>query len=567
MDIFAVVSFKNFYNQKYPDNWQELIERFPTDLVIMMLSKINATLFLEGGNDQDCQQRIFKEVFQNLESLKRSKVVDIFVKWDKDSNTPIFFSQQSLISLIGLVLENFRHGQDEELVNQNELENILFDTILIANQKYYEEQKEYPLSSYEHLWQLILMQQLYVRDFTRTFESTTLKYFFFFKFIKITFGDSDKYFKEFCDNLGLKGIYNYSGVFLNLITNSFKGYKADNQIKWNIPPDDPGIKIIENFSLRPVDFDKSKNAVQTHRDIIPKPFYFLRDQFPVVVDFNFLWFLMDTGLIYNFYKHTSLNKNGFPDFTSFKALLGKKFYEEFILVNLLKKIFDQKYERVFTEDEEHGLPDILVSQNNRDIYLFEIKSVAVHHQTLEKIDISSFKSFLDDQLIQSKEHGGRNKGIYQLISTLKHLSSDQMLARLGIPSGSQKKVNIYPVIVSLDKNLDLPAVNSYCNDHFDTAVEIWRSSFKKIFPVTIININFFLTHYIYLKKDHALLKTMIKNYHARLESGRKSFSRNNNPMVYFNANASFEIYANSLNLSKNYKPNSDKIIEDFNLLD
>jgi hypothetical protein len=92
----------------------------------------------------------------------------------------------------------------------------------------------------------------------------------------------------------------------------------------------------------------------------------------------------------------------------------------------------------------------------------------LHGRTIEAMDFDAFKKFIDDNFLSSKIKDGKNKGTYQIRSQMARLlEEDSTLCKLLEVRGSSR-LNIYPVVVYSDSNLDLAGVNEYVNDRFNS---------------------------------------------------------------------------------------------------
>ncbi len=564
----AVMNYTNFYSSPCPGDPFVLLKAYPTDLIILRLSKINALLYYEPAQGAQIQKDIIKACFPNIQNEEKKQVISQFLDPSNGKNT-IFFTSPPLLKLINLCFQNYAATSPHDpKIHILRFEDDLFDSFLIQNEHYYGgDANNQDLNSYEGIWHLLLMQQHYIRTHSKVLFIAPIIHLFFYRFLMRKFPGGPGLLKEFSESLDLKNYFDYYFLFMNILKNAISDYDKKKEIKYVLDLCDSEVKIIQYFSLRKEDFLGNKYKGSIHNEMIPHPFYFVQDKHPAVLDFHFFSFTAELSIAYNFYMHSSLNKSEqFPKFPDFKSALGKLFYEEFLLGQLFKTIYKKKNYAVFPAVENSPYPDHTIVRNQREIIMMEVKSSDIHFQVFEGIDISLFKKFLDEQFCKKKTGSEtKNKGVHQLVRQIIDFATTSKLDSLLKFPADKNKVTIYPVIVYTENAMDIAGVNSYINNEFDRSIEPYRHYFKKVYPLTTINYRFFLRHYLKQKNDPTLLTRVITSYRKRILNKTERFTKTNHPYNFLEKNISFEQYTNEKLSTEDHKENFSTIARDFKL--
>ena len=562
MKLFPITNYSDFYGRPLPEDPFALIRQYPTDVVLLFLCKANAAMFQADQDTMEGRFEVFKKVFFALSLDKRVRVGKLLLEEKKDGNPEyrVLFNKQSLAWLIAECFRFYKPMNDYQNATETEVHDNVFDAVLIANDIYYNNTEKYQPATYEHTWEIMLRQQNYVRDLISMIQNGSLKMLFFRQFIEQQFPEGKNWVEEFCKSLNIKNYFAYSAFFMDIIGRVFTDYKRDGEIRWHIEPSPETQVMIDRFANRPADFLNGEAIETLHGGMIPKPIYFAMDKFAVILDFNFLAWLIETALPYNFYAFTSIGKDpAIPNFSAFKGILGKSFYEEFLGERLITKLFP--HATCLPDKSINGLTDLMIIQG-ADIFIFEFKSAALNYKVLDKIDVEGFREFIDKNFLAEKKKDGKNRGIHQVVNSINAIAAGNE-TRLTAVLKQGRKYSVYPIVVYYDPVLENHGVNAYCNDRFVPAVDNYRSSFRHIYPITMINLDFFMMHYDLLQGKTALLKKWIKEYHQRSASNLKSFKKSEMPLTFLNACVSFDHYVQGF-LERDTE-SVRRIAEDFDL--
>lgn len=564
MKLSPVVNYSYFYKRPLPIDRLGCIKKYPTDLLIIYLCKTNAAVALIDQTTLRGKREFYQTIFPLLSKNKTKRIAEILNESDSTILKPdqLFFTQQAITWLIAQCFTFFNDYYDIPNSSGSEFQDDLFDSILIANELFYNDKNIYEVGSFEHFWEIALRQQNYVRDVETMMKAGTVKMIFFRNFITSYFLNSDKLFEEFCRKLKISNFLGYSGYFFDILQQIFDTYKKTKEIIFRIKETDDSKEILNFFSITASELREQKKQKTLHGQLIPKPIYWAKDEYAVILDYNFLIWLISTALPFNFYHLTSLKEDKtIKDYNSFKGILGKSFYEEYLTTRILSNIFNHAI--CIPGNKIGDITDVLIIQD-ADIFLIEVKSASVNHTILENIDIAHFKDFLSKEFLLDKRVAGKNKGVFQISNCINEISKGSIKIKKGILKEGHK-YSIYPIIIFIDPVLEVQGVNAYCNEYFSREIEPLRSYFRHIYPLTMINLNHFLLSYELYKKKPTLLKKDIKEYHQTNKKKIKSFKKTGIPLTALTAAISFDHFMRSKRNDQNERISG--ILEDFDLLE
>ncbi len=535
MNARSIWSYREFYNSQPPSDSLAFIRKYPTDIIILYLSKINALIFLDGDSNLSTLKKILLQCFPFLDNKRRNRLAELMKDSESLEDGSHFFSPQAISKLIGICLSNYRAEYPDEEADESNLQNDLWDNILLANQIYYDQLTDSDdICSYSGIWKLGMMQQFYIRRFIVLHYIGNVEVLLFYKFIRREIPNGSRFIGEFIQNLGLSDFFQYAKIVMKILKQSMDQFKEDENAKWSLELNEQQQKIIEPFSYRRSNLPANNDEFTIHKHIMTHPIYFILDEHPVILDFNFLSYIAELSLTYNFHKHTSIREEKrWKTFGDFKGWLGKKYYEEFVSELLLKGMFKEP-EFILWNDKE-GSPIDFMIVNDRDIYLIEVKSSDLPRIVLEEIDENGFKDFLDKNFASSKENGLRNFGVCQIAKALDDIANSNKYDSLLTYPTKKRKHRIYPIIIHTEKAIDIAGVNSYLQDVFENEAKNITEKFDKIHPVTLISISTLIEKMAVIKENPHILKEWIRSYWRRCSSNKKSFKRSGDPNQFYNS--------------------------------
>jgi hypothetical protein len=522
--IHGVLDYRSFLGKPAPLDPILKLEKYPTDALIVLLAKANAIIFQGSHDRSNVDNEIFRLVFNRLDRRIYDYVKDVRTNYTR--GVEAIFTAPPIVGLMAKLIEKYRPVKENDAISDAGLSVImmeLFEAILAVNDSYYNSAKGNMLTRTD-IWKLGLLQQDFARGISNMFGVIPIKIFMFFRFISERFGET--VLQEFANSFGVASAYNFYFVFLETVVNSYRAYEADGQPRY-VLMDETLQKVITPFvidtvSTRQVPFSGESFVLMN------QPFFRIAGGI-VVLDFSFFSHLTDISLIYHFYQSTSLKRiHGIKNYNEYMGMIGKQFIEEYLTLQLIQHLFHHRHDRIFTENDNPDYPDVLILQNKRDVFVIEVKSSKVHAKVLGETDTDGFRDFLEQSFASEKKGPGeKNKGIHQLKKQIQALKENG------------RGYRIFPVIIYTEVSLDMPGVNSFLDEKFDQIIDEERASFKKIHPLTLINLHFFIKYFPSLKKERYFLRDKIVEYHRRKKQQLKEGLRKENPYIYLMAEYSF----------------------------
>lgn len=534
MKLSGVTKFTEFYNASLPRDINEYLRTYPTDVLILKLSRINAVLFTHPAEGAETQEAILESCFNKLSNNRNAIIQRIRKKMDV-----AFFTYPCIAQVIRDALLYYQPLPEEDIpFNEGAFEDTVFDRILMQNDLYYNNDGD-DLESYEGIWKLQLMQQHYLRSNSNLLLVAPVKNFLLYQFMRAEFANGEKYLEEFYTALGLASYFEYYLIFRGILQQVFDA-AGKGEVKHILTLDAKQEKLIGHYALREENITSGKFKGDIHMEIVTRPLYYAEQQHPVVLDFYFFNYITDFALTYKLHELSSLKEDPrFSNFTKFKAHLGKSYYEDFIARRVLSGIFRPKNFKVVSNNNNSPLSDFTIVRNQRDVILIELKSVDLHPATLEDLDVNEFKNFLVEQFCIKK-------GVPQLVKQISKLANTQKMDRIIKDPANKHKLCIYPVIVYTEHSMDVNGVNQFLNEHLEKGITPLRHKFRKIYPLTAIKLDLFIRYYSLLREDPKVLYTWIQGYHELLRTREKTYRKTPNPWTYFEQNLSFQNYVNSM---------------------
>lgn len=534
LNLIAVLNYSQAYKEPVPTDKLAFIRTYPTDNVLLQLSKINAILYREDDLSRQTTRALKEVVFNDIRQADQhiAQIQKIIAPLNQG-----IFSGPAIAELIKACLEAYVEPSPELTANTSLFAFDLFKTILIFNQYFYDTIGTNDLQTFGGLFEIDIAQQYYIR------RERTIKFVVMLKFAFISkFFSEDPLLKsaclEYCKIFKLGTMWGLGQFFLHI----FKLIHEDSakEARHIIDRNNQDWPVLEQFVLHKSDII-NKNQLSLHFELIPKPFYELTPQYLLLLDFNFFNYGLDQGIFYSFYKSTALSSNPkFNNFLSFKAYLALNYYEQYFIKNMLEEIFRKRSQLVLSTEKYQ---DFIVRATANDVFIFEVKMVDVHPNVMEKRDFPAFKDFLDKNFLASKSAGNqKNKGIVQIVRQINHLAEDTSDIRNRLNLKSARSLNIYPVIIYADANLDMGGVNEYISEVFDPMITPLKQQFQSIKPLLMMNGSTFLTYFDLLRQDSNNLSTWINDYFKSVKALKTQYTDEKQPLNYMLYNKSFSTH-------------------------
>lgn len=246
-----------------------------------------------------------------------------------------------------------------------------------------------------------------------------------------------------------------------------------------------------------------------------------------------------TGFIFDFYYQTSLkNDSYYLKFDKFKSeFLSKKVIEEVVFKRLFEKIFVQKNNVVYFENNEKtSVPDCFC-RADKIVYFFECKDYLLNSEIYQTYSYKTIKEAIDKKFIKG------DSGIAQIKNQINNYINcpNEFPADKNFSRTSQNLV-FYPIVVHTNFTLSLPGIQQYLNEQLKTELaNVNIPSNITIRDLILINLDIFILHYYNFKEDTTLLSTLIDNYLNGTAKDLQKFLSNPNSETYTIAYRSFDI--------------------------
>lgn len=555
MDYVAVLNYSQYFKEPLPKDRLQYIRNYPTDFILMKLGHINAILFQDKDFTQQTT-RILKVIFADTTKID-AELETIVTNARMDHQT--FFSPAAISYMIKACLEDYIEEIPDQIVNPLQLAGNLFKTILIFNEIYYAQLHGYDLESFEGIFRLQIMQQNYIRGNVYLKLIISMKFAFISKFLY-----DHTYLKveglEYCKYFQLGNPWRFGNFFLEMLA-AFSNNDPDAKFildASNIPD-----RVVDDFTMNKAAI-KGRKKISINMDVIPKPFYLLKDKDPLILDYNFFQFAIDQGFFYSLYHHTSL-KNGtkFKDFNAFKGYIGLHYFEKYLVRQYMEAIFYRRNQEIVSTD---AFQDFIVKPSSNTVFIFEVKMVDVHAKTIEEMDFERFKTFINENFLTEKTAPGeKNKGIYQIRKQLENLAIPESELRQTLGLGPANRLNVYPVIIYSDANLDLSGVNEYVNDHAANILQDFGKDFQTIRPVLMMNVNVLVEYFVLFKSNPATLAGLITGYFKSISNQKKRYRESKGPHQYLQLSKSFGTYLTTKVTADQLDRNLSEMDRAFNL--
>lgn len=464
-----------------------------------------------------------------------------------------YLSTGPVVTEILADLLNFGEPADTEIANDNSFAFNAFDTILIYNEDRYSElgvgKRD---DSIELIWEMLIAQGLNAENASSYHRSGISKQLAFISFIKEFLKEDYTLFETaLLKETGFKSIYDYPLIFTNLVLTYQEAIEKDGPLIV-VPPDHDLYQILHDIDV--VTYADRQDGQKSLASLTTKPFIKLSD------GLLYLTGISNFGLItencWNFYLFTkkllpeSLRVSRYSDLQS---LWGKEYIERYLVLGLLQSL-QKSGIRVIGSDDAI-FTDVTMIVNERDVYLFEVKSSSlVNTVTIEK-HVEQFKDFIDKNFVAGKKGASQLNRIITLLA--EKSQSDYKIQQ------PLKKLRIFPVLVFTENHLVKNGVNEYINLNAPKLSEQVTQQFQKIAPFTTIHYDFFIENLSELKRDRNLLKTTIENYHKKVATLKTRYKKFNSTKNYYDTLISFDDYAADGKQGL-YMDNHTNILEEMN---
>lgn len=384
--------------------------------------------------------------------------------------------------------------------------------------------------SHELIWEMMLMQEINGDTSGSFVRSGVAKQAIFLEFLRSALAENyEEFEKEVCSMLGVKSIGAYAVMFLVLQIVQDRAQKESMPLISLSEQDEMyavahHAKLVIDVETSDRKFDAGKVLTHPFLKLSDKRLYLMgTHDFSLITEKGWVFYLFLSGKLSMFLpKIKSVN-----DLLSF---IGFSYIEKFLMVPIFQSLGRPGF-RINPSDDTL-VPDVTLINNEKDVFLIEIKSVSLNYKVWEDQDLGKFKSHLESQYIREK------KGVIQLHKCIGNLVKSPV-ELYGIHK-DLKKINIYPIIIYTEPHLNIVGVNDYVNQNAPELPVELSEKFQTVYPVTMIHYDFFIENLNVIRRDKGILKDAIIHYHSSLKRRLVKWSGAKSTSNYLKAMAPFD---------------------------
>ncbi|WP_147322095.1 hypothetical protein [Mucilaginibacter conchicola] len=532
MKYVSIIGYAEVFNEPTPNNPLEFVKHLPTEYLMYRLARINAMLFHEPNLHLQTRTILEQAIFPDTPELSE-RIRSLTSKVNERERG--IFSGPSISLFLKRSLENYTEGEPGQKVIPIQVNWDIFRTILIFNDIFYSAIHGVSLESFEGMFRLSAIQQNHLRSNMYHKLITFIKYAFVSKFI-----EQDKELKErgfrFCKFFGLGNPWLFGRFFLELLTQYGAADEGGNPVLKieGLPPE-----MINYFSLQNDDLIERKD-VSLSMDVIPKPFFKLPDDQFMILDYNYFQYASEFGFFYAFYQATQEPKTDrFRNFNSFNSYVALEYFEKYLVKSFLDVIFFRKSQKIVSTDRYQ---DFIVKASGTNVLLIEVKMIDIHPKTVEDLNFERFVEEIDKNFLSQKSIQGKDKGAFQLLRQMQHLSKDggELQRLLGIKRA--QAMTVYPIVIYNDPNLDMAGVNEYVAGKFADSLEASRESFCSVKPLVMMNVNLLIEFLHIFKQSPQSITNIFDAYFKYVKGHKRQYQQYRGAHNYRLYNTSFSAY-------------------------
>jgi hypothetical protein len=523
--LTPVLDYSTFYQGHQPlKEPLEILKGYDYEMVILTMVGLRNSL--DRNRYQHQKDGAVEKIIGNLPDQKAERL-----KAFLQSGHSFTFVQSAVIDKIVLDLfKGLKNNQITRSLNDGQYEQRIFDVLLSYNECFYDNGiLDGSFNRHELMWTLVMMQgvsRVSKVDFVRT---GLIKHLLLLDFLQKSLGvDFGKLEKSFRERTGLATIY-----FFISLRHIFDFVERSGALVPEFQRNDPSLSYVKPMELL-INREVAGEANFDMGMMLSKPFFETSSGKIYLIDHRNFSFMSERAFLYLLFKKTSYQQlAGFKDMNGLLSHFGKKYYEEFLMGTLLNQMARPRV-RVVASDDVY-LADFTLILNETDVFLFEVKSVAQHYRIFDEQSAEKLRKHVDENYVEGK------KGIAQLDRYIGYIHEDcgwQLQIR-----NTLNKLNIYPIIVCTDQKAATYGINDYVGQKADMVFSKFKTGFRKVMPLTMIQADFFVDNILLLSKEKLMLKKLIKGYHYFLKGKKERFAKDNSPQNLIKSMTSFDQYA------------------------
>lgn len=497
--IRIYLTYRDIFETTQVDKIETLLLKIPSRFFISVISFINSNLYFDDSIEN--QQFILLKFFERQPVDIQNALIK---KWnDCKQRINYIFPLFNNLTLINNIILDYRIDSSKNDLTPEEELNIL--KVILLNNQNLDTTIPKENNFIRIFWRHTLPQ--FEFNYNKNFVSSIYLSESIFDYLK------SEYPKQYKEYLRYSKVSSAKEFIKNIILFYINGYNKQGKLFYSSFSVDLVTKnaLLENFIIDIINFN-SKEFSKKKKD---KYFKGLRET-PIIKDeknnYNiFNWnFIVDKfyqGLVFDFYKNTSLKTN--MRFDDFKSNLGVQFSEKVFFKNLLKKIYPKNTDDV-----------VLLCSDEKPNYDFDF-----YLRIENKILLIEFKDYLMPDLVKYGEsekmidyfqsrfvsNEDKKKGISQLLYQIKKIDSNiKVYEDLKI---NKERLIIFPIIIYTDNSFMVPGINRHLDKIFRKKLQLTKNDFFSVHILTMISSEFFIEKFKFLKENNTFLPSLIHSYY------------------------------------------------------
>ncbi|MBW4888906.1 hypothetical protein KXQ82_04240 [Mucilaginibacter sp. HMF5004] len=547
MEVIITPEFKDLFPGEVA-SVEELLTGVPSKLIIQLLALINAELYSNDAG-QETQVKIMKLLMARQTLKTKQQIIGrALEKMSRQKGeSTYFFSPSYNMNFMHYELTNYRELPDSDSTAEQEL-NVFKAYFLIAEQaanQNKKEQAEHNVDDPQYFEKMMwpsLIDQFEVSQPVNPY-LVMLRGIVFLNYLQVH-SEYGEYVKNYLKLHGKATAMNYVLDICQLLMTNFKsiGPGGTGTSSFFIRRAEGFETLFEQFTINVNDYRlKFSNGKSNYSGIKAKPLFRLNEDTWIVLNWSFLGNKMYEGLIFDFYENSGIkNHPHFKKFIDFKNFTGHKITEGYLARKLLEATYKAKRRVLLFDDQSKpGFPDAYYRTGNK-VTLFEIKDAYFPAGAVNSFSYEKIMEVIDLKMNNS------GKGTGQLLKQIQHLSESSFEDPQGYKYA--RNLEVFPIIVYGDIFFNMPGMNLYLERSFRKQVNEkgLDKKFKKVHPLTFINISFFLQYFDLMQTPATELSALIAAYQLYLIRSKKKFNRTHQMVDHFSLSAPFEQVASKI---------------------
>ena len=551
--LYIYPTYSNLYKGELP-NISDLLKGISSKPLIKLASYISAQLVLDDGKEE-IQIFFTRNLLTKIPEYDKRLLSDWIATRKMENEKITIFSRFCLIELIHQILLSYNDSSEtKELTLEEELN--IYKAILVSNE----------LRTISEEWNIATFlnkiekddefhfQKMHWAMIVNQIDTTRLLSVFYDSFRTFCVFNSKElsiYVGNYMKCRKINSMWEFLFSFFNIYSLFSNGNQnlGNKQFGFPLKENDTyyNYALMNFLCINPFEYKSNEQQQLRYFGIKTKPLF--RDEnMYYVLDWNFFCEQLYIGFLFDFYnvsgiEGTKLNKKEIKSFPDFKSYLGQEVTEKSFFVPIMREIFTKKGSVILNDTQQNknsSFPDFYVRQG-KYIYVFEFKDNIMPSNIADGYDFDRIKNDIDNKFIKS---ANKKKALYQLSDSISQILNDSFKEYDDFENKGIKRRNliVYPIIVYTDYKYGFSGVNDYLQKQFVKILAENSNIDRKqnIKKLTHIDFEFFFMNMLKLKSGVLSLRTLIDDYHKKIDNEVKSHSRNPDIEKFPNLYKSFE---------------------------